>query len=53
MVFVLKVPETLYQPFAKRCSHITPYQVLIFSFCPHHLLLVIWELIVGYVTPLD
>jgi hypothetical protein len=53
LVFVLKVPETLYQPFAKLHSHIAPYQVLIFSFFPDHLLLVFWELILGYVTPLD
>jgi len=53
LVFVSKVPKTLYQPLAMPHSRRGPYQALIFSSCPHHLLLVFWELILGYVTPLD
>jgi hypothetical protein len=52
LAFVLKVPKTQYQPLAKPCFHITSCQALIFSSCPHHLFLVFWELMLGYVTPM-
>jgi len=53
LVFVSKVPKTLYQPLVRPHFHKTPCQVLISSFYPHHTLLVFWELILGYVIPLD
>ncbi len=53
LVFVSKVSKTLYQSFTMPHYCRGPYQALIFSSCPHHLLLVFWELILGYVTPLD
>jgi len=52
LVFVSKVPKTQYQFLARPHSHKTPYQTLIFSCCPHRLLLVFWELMFGYVTHL-
>jgi hypothetical protein len=53
LISVLRVPKTLYQPLARRHFHRTPYQVLISSFYSHRFLLVFWELILRYVTPLD
>ncbi len=53
LVSISKIFETLYQPLTKPCSHKAPCQALISSSCPHHLLLVFWELILGYVTPSD
>jgi hypothetical protein len=50
--FRFESSKTLYQPFAKPRFHITPYQVLISSYCSHHPF-VFWELILGYVTFLN
>jgi hypothetical protein len=53
LVFISKVPETQYQPVARPCSCKTPCQPLICFSCPHRLLLVFGELMLGYVTPMD
>ncbi len=53
LVSTSRVLETQYHFFAKPRSHKTPCQALISFSCPHHLLLVFWELMLGYVTLLD
>ncbi len=53
LVSITRIPRTLYQPLIRPHSCKAPYQTLISSSCPHRLLLVFWELILGYVTPLD
>jgi hypothetical protein len=53
LISISRVLKTQYKPFTKPCSCKAPCQTLISSSCPHCLLLGFWELMLGYVTPLD
>jgi len=51
--FCFESSQNTILPLVEPCFHKAPYQALISLSCPHHLILVFSDLILGYVIPLD